>query len=224
MALDYRDKARECYKNEDYKGYLDSARKQYNLTGSEEDLEEYEKARKTMQLSKEIQQIIESEGDNHYKILGVDKEASIDEIKKAFRDKATRYHPDRARVKGSHDAMRIIQKAYFEINTQEKRAIYDSRSKMPRFMRSFVSHTNAEPSMGVPSFSYASSNGGFAFSTSFNTRFSPFEFGSSDLENLYSGLYRNAFGRYRRRPLNSPAPNVMPIVVFLILVVMILLS
>lgn len=224
MALDHRDKARECYKSEDYEGYLDNARKQYKLTGREEDLEEYEKARKVMQLSKEIQQIIESEGDCHYKVLGVDREAPMDEIKKAFRDKAAKYHPSRTKIKGSHDAMRIIQKAYFEINTEEKRAAYDLRNKVPRFMRGFVSHGSAGFSMAAPSFTYASSNGSFAFSTTLNTRFSPFEFGSNDFESLYSGLYRNAFGRYRRRPQNSPAPSMMPLAVFLILIVLILLS
>lgn len=219
MTLDHGAKARECYNNEDYEGYLENARRQYSLTGSEEDLEEYEKARKTMQLSKEVEQIIKLEGDSCYKILGVDCDAPMDVVKKAFRSKATRYHPDRARVKGSRDAMRIIQKAYFEINTEEKRAIYDNQSRMPSLMRCFVS-TDPSPS----SFTYASSDGSFVFSAPFNTRFVPSAFGGSDLDDLYLSLYRNAFGRYGRRPIGMQAPSMMQLAVFLVLVALIMLS
>lgn len=56
--------------------------------------------------------------DNDYKILEVDSNASLDEIKKAYRKMAKKYHPDKLRgqdpamIKGAEEKFREVQKAY----------------------------------------------------------------------------------------------------------------
>ncbi|MBW1669503.1 MAG: DnaJ domain-containing protein [Deltaproteobacteria bacterium] len=65
-------------------------------------------------------------GKDYYKILGVSKSASADEIKKAYRKLALRYHPDRN--KGDKEAearFKEISEAYAVLSDPEKRRQYD---------------------------------------------------------------------------------------------------
>ncbi|MFT5359680.1 MAG: molecular chaperone DnaJ [Candidatus Paceibacteria bacterium] len=60
---------------------------------------------------------------DHYKTLGVDKGASKDEIKKAFRKEAHKYHPDK---KGGDEAkFKEANEAYQTLSDEQKRAQYD---------------------------------------------------------------------------------------------------
>src|SRR5690348_16767762 len=61
-----------------------------------------------------------------YKILGVDKKASQDEIKKAYRKLARQYHPDRNPDDNkAEERFKEIQAAYDVIGDPEKRKQYD---------------------------------------------------------------------------------------------------
>src|SRR5436190_17083473 len=61
-----------------------------------------------------------------YKILGVDKKASQDDIKKAYRKLARQYHPDRNNGdKGAEERFKEVQGAYDLIGDPEKRKQYD---------------------------------------------------------------------------------------------------
>jgi molecular chaperone DnaJ len=59
---------------------------------------------------------------NYYDVLGVKKDASADEIKKAFRRLARKHHPDTG---GSEDKFKEINQAYEVLSDSEKRAQYD---------------------------------------------------------------------------------------------------
>lgn len=59
---------------------------------------------------------------DYYEVLGVDKTASPDEIKKAFRRLAIEHHPDRG---GSEDKFKEINEAYEVLKDPEKRKRYD---------------------------------------------------------------------------------------------------
>jgi molecular chaperone DnaJ len=64
---------------------------------------------------------------DHYKTLGVDKKASADEIKKAYRKLARRYHPDRnPDDKQAEERFKEISQAYDVLGDPEKRKQYDS--------------------------------------------------------------------------------------------------
>lgn len=59
---------------------------------------------------------------NYYDILGVKKDASADDIKKAFRRLARKHHPDAG---GSEEKFKEINEAYEILSDSEKRAQYD---------------------------------------------------------------------------------------------------
>ncbi len=62
--------------------------------------------------------------DNAYKILEIDKTATNDEIKKAYRTMAKKYHPDRVNTeneaikRGAEEKFKEVQKAYEEIQKE----------------------------------------------------------------------------------------------------------
>src|SRR2546427_9662388 len=64
---------------------------------------------------------------DYYKTLGVDKKASAEEIKKAYRKLARKYHPDRnPDDKQSEARFKEVSQAYDVLGDPEKRKQYDS--------------------------------------------------------------------------------------------------
>ena len=66
--------------------------------------------------------------DDYYKVLGVEKSASTDDIKKAYRRLALKYHPDRnpSDKKNAEEKFKKISEAYAVLSDPEKRKQYDS--------------------------------------------------------------------------------------------------
>ena len=62
---------------------------------------------------------------DYYKLLGVAKDASADEIKKAFRKLAMQYHPDRNSAPEAEAKFKEINEAYAVLSDPEKRKQYD---------------------------------------------------------------------------------------------------
>jgi len=60
-----------------------------------------------------------------YETLGVDKSASAEEIKKAYRRLARKYHPDINKEPGAEDKFKEINAAYEILSDEKKRAQYD---------------------------------------------------------------------------------------------------
>ena len=62
---------------------------------------------------------------DYYKTLGVAREATADEIKKAFRRLARKYHPDVSKEANAEARMKDVNEAYAVLSDPEKRAAYD---------------------------------------------------------------------------------------------------
>ncbi len=66
-------------------------------------------------------------GKDYYKILGISKTATDDEIKKAYRKLAMKYHPDRNKDdKNAEARFKDISEAYAVLSNKEKRVQYDN--------------------------------------------------------------------------------------------------
>lgn len=62
---------------------------------------------------------------DYYQILGVPRDASAEEIKRAFRRLAMKYHPDRNKSPEAESKFKEINEAYEVLSNPDKRAVYD---------------------------------------------------------------------------------------------------
>jgi len=82
---------------------------------------------------------------DYYVVLGVTRDASEDDIKKAYRRLAMKHHPDRnPEDKGSEDKFKEAKEAYEVLTDAKKRAAYDQ-----------FGHAGVDPSMGFGGFADA---------------------------------------------------------------------
>ena len=108
---------------------------------------------------------------DYYKILGVDKKASADEIKKAYRKLAKKYHPDlNKNNESAQDKFKEINEAYEVLGDDEKRRQYDSFGQAGNFRGGQTFDPSQYGFGGNGSYTYSSGDGG-GFSDFFNTIF-----------------------------------------------------
>jgi len=116
-----------------------------------------------------------------YKVLGVGRKASQDEIKKAFRKLARQYHPDRnPDDKAAEEKFKEVNQAYETLSDPEKRKHYDELSRLGAF---------------GPGGGFRPGQGGFR-------GFDPSQFGQGgyqqfDMGDLFSNLFGGAAGGAR---------------------------
>ena len=108
---------------------------------------------------------------DYYKVLGVDKSASEDDIKKAFRKLAHQYHPDKK--SGDEAKFKEVNEAYTVLSDKQKRAQYDQ----------FGSTTGGFSGQGNGA-GFNPSDFGFDFSG-----FNQAGFESSDLGDILSSIF-----------------------------------
>jgi molecular chaperone DnaJ len=113
---------------------------------------------------------------NYYDILGIDKKANKEEVKKAFRKLAQKYHPDKG---GSEDKFKEITEAYSILSDDTKRREYDSYGQ--------TFQGGAGPGAGM---------GGFDFSNFQGAGMGGIEF---DISDLFGGMAGDMFGGGRNR-------------------------
>ena len=68
---------------------------------------------------------------DYYKILGVARDAGADDIKKAYRKLARKYHPDVSKEANAEERFKEMAEAYETLKDPEKRAAYDQLGSHP---------------------------------------------------------------------------------------------
>jgi len=122
---------------------------------------------------------------DYYQVLGVAKNASAAEVKKAYRKLAQKHHPDaNPGNKEAEERFKEVSAAYDVLGDEEKRRQYDQVREM------------ASSGFGGPGGGFFSGPGGQRV----RVEGVPFEgFGDADLGDLLSGLFGSAGGGRRRR-------------------------
>ncbi len=113
---------------------------------------------------------------DYYELLGISKSASADEIKKAFRALARKYHPDVNKEPGAEARFKEINEAYSVLSDSQKRAQYDQ-----------FGHAGPQQSAGA-------GFGGFDFSDLFRGGFGT-NFEESPFEDLFETFFGGGGGR-----------------------------
>lgn len=91
---------------------------------------------------------------DYYKRLGVSRDAKPDEIKRAYRKLARRYHPDVSKEPDAEEQFKAVQEAYEVLKDPEKRQAYDQLGQNWREGQQF-----RQPPGGEPGFEFR--GGGF---------------------------------------------------------------
>ena len=117
---------------------------------------------------------------DYYKTLGVGRGAAEDEIKKAYRKLARKYHPDVSKEPNAKEKFQEVSEAYETLHDKEKRAAYDS-------LGSFRPGQDFRP---PPDWSERFGRGGQ-------------DFGGIDLSDLFESFGRGA----RRRNMQFPGED-----------------
>lgn len=140
-------------------------------------------------------------GDNkdYYNLLGVQKGASVDEIKKAYRKLALQYHPDKNKEKGAVEKFKEITKAYEVLSDPKKRETYDqfghAAFEQGAGQGPFGGFGGQQTGQYGP-FTYTYSTGGGSEGFDFGGFSDPFEI----FEQFFGG---SPFGNRQRRPAYS---------------------
>ena len=66
---------------------------------------------------------------DHYAALGLASSATLADVKKAFRQKASFYHPDRNAADDAAQRFRAVQEAYDVLSDDAKRQAYDDNRR-----------------------------------------------------------------------------------------------
>ncbi len=75
--------------------------------------------------------------ENYYQTLGVDRNASAEDIKKSYRKLARKYHPDVSKEADAEEKMQAINVAYDTLSNPEKKAEYDQMLDHPQGFAGF---------------------------------------------------------------------------------------
>lgn len=111
---------------------------------------------------------------DYYEVLGVNKNATEDEIKKAYRQTAKKYHPDlHPGDKAAEEKFKEANEAYEVLSDPEKKARYDQ-----------FGHAGVDPNYGAGQGGYGAGFGGMDF----------------DLGDIFSSFFGGGFGGGRSNP------------------------
>ncbi|MEM8955831.1 MAG: DnaJ C-terminal domain-containing protein [Verrucomicrobiota bacterium] len=140
---------------------------------------------------------------DYYEVLGVPRTASDDDIRKAFRKLARKYHPDVAEDKSSaEEKFKEVNEAYEVLSDAENRKKYDALGENWKHMGDFDPSATYSSGPGAgPSPGYDPSGGQYYYSTGGDPGNVEFHFDGAG----FSDFFENFFGsRSRQRTRTDP--------------------
>jgi curved DNA-binding protein len=132
---------------------------------------------------------------NYYAVLGVDKKASQDDIKKAYRKLAVKYHPDKnAGDKAAEAKFKEVAEAYEVLGDPEKRKQYDQLgSNWKQYQDAGYERSGSQPRGGR--YTYETSGDGADF------------FGSSGFSDFFESFFGSGRGRGSMADMDFEMPE-----------------
>lgn len=127
-----------------------------------------------------------------YDVLGVAKGATKDELKKAYRKMALKFHPDRNKEADAESKFKEVNEAYEILSNDQKRQAYDQ-----------FGHQAFDPSSGFGGGANAGRSGPFTYTYSGGGNPGNFGFGDfSDPFDIFESFFGggNPFGRAQQKP------------------------
>jgi curved DNA-binding protein len=128
---------------------------------------------------------------DYYEILGLKRDASADEIKKAYRKLARKYHPDVSKEKNAEEKFKEMSEAYETLKEPEKRAAYDQLGK----------HAAGQDFRPPPDWGFGAGRGAAPGGGPGGG------FEDIDLSDLFAGLSGRGRGRGGQRARDMPMPG-----------------
>lgn len=96
---------------------------------------------------------------DYYEIMGVSKNATPEEIKKAYRKLSRKYHPDVSKEKDAEERFKEIGEAYEVLRDEEKRAAYDQLGSNWKAGQGFTPPPNWQDQFAQYGDQYSSADG-----------------------------------------------------------------
>ena len=130
---------------------------------------------------------------DYYQVLGVTKDASAAEIKKAYRKLARKYHPDISKEADAATKMAEVNEANAVLSDPEKRQAYDQLGDPSHYQQGHGAGGGFQPPPGWDAHDFHFSQGG----------------GHGGGHEDYSSFFEDLFGRGQRaRRSSSPPPDM----------------
>ena len=137
---------------------------------------------------------------DYYKTLGVERSASADEIRAAYRKLARKYHPDVSKEKDAEARFKEVGEAYEVLKDADKREAYDQLGSNWKQGQDFRPPPGWNPGGGAGGFEFRSGPGGQAdFSDFFSSIFGNMGGGFGNAGFDQTGFGRNAGARQNTR-------------------------
>ena len=157
---------------------------------------------------------------DYYQTLGVQRSASPDEVKKAYKKLARKYHPDVSKESNAAEKFKEINEAYEVLGDDDKRKRYDSLGANWKNGQDFQPPPNWEEMFGnrfggggAQSFGGAGNGASFHFGgdAGFSDFFESF-FGDQDFQRVVRGGFAEEAGYSQgaRRPQGTPGGRPVP--------------
>jgi curved DNA-binding protein len=136
---------------------------------------------------------------DYYKTLGVAKDAGADEIKKAFRKLARKYHPDVSKEADAQQRMAEVNEAYNVLSDPEKRKAYDELGDPSQYQGAQGQGFTPPPGWNHQEFHFRDSDGASGMGGMHGEDYSSF------FEELFGRAHRQ---QRRQRQQAGPPPDV----------------